>query len=283
MDTLVAYENHLGDRIEFGGGSESLHYLEHGLRSYLWEHEDLNGRVAKMSRGMRELSFPVGIAAPDGATGIELRNRVMAVTEPDAADKEPGRFVIGRWSLPCYVIGCEPTNYWMDDRFAEMHLTVLTETSEWVAETLYHFEPGSASGGITGNGDFPFDFPWEFARPRVAETVSNGGLTRCPFLWRVYGPATDPYVIIGPNTYRVNCDVPVGARLEVDSMAKTITLIDVAGNRENRFADRQLGAKGSGTYIFEPVPPGDNALTRTNDYIMDLVLYDVRSAPGWSE
>lgn len=284
MDTLIAYENHLGARLEFGGGSDvrALNYMEHGLRTALWSHDDLSGRVARFSRGMREAAFPVGIAASDGASGIELRNRIAAVTEPDVDAKEPGRFIVGDWSLECYVIGCEPTAYWMDDRFAEMKLTVLAERFEWVREIPYSFGSGAQQGAVTGNGEFPFDFPWEFARPRIAETIENDGLVACPFLWTAYGPVSNPHMIVGGNVYRVSCDVPDGVRLEVDSRRKTITIVYEDGSEESAFDGRLRGAVGSGSYIFERIPLGESALEWPADYDMDLVLYDVRSAPGWS-
>lgn len=285
MDTLIAYENHLGARIEFGGGIgiAELNYMEHGLRDYSWTYSDLNGRVAKFDRKMATAEFPVGIAAENAARGIELRNLVTAVTEPDVDSMVPGRFIIGEWSLACYVIGCKPTNYWMDDRFAEMTLTVLAERFEWVREIPYHFAPESGGGESASEyGEFPIGFPWEFARPRAARVVANDGLVPCPFLWRAFGPVSNPYVIVGANTYRVNCDVPDGARLEVDSRSKTITVIYSDGTEENVFADRLRGAAGSGSYIFERIPTGDSDMEWTNDYSMDFVLYDVRSAPGWT-
>lgn len=280
MDTLIAYENHLGQRMEFGGGSESLHYLEHGLRSYKWEHSDLDGKVARFSRGMAEASFPVGIAAPDGATGIELRNAVAALVEPDVAAHSPGRFIVGDWSLDCYVIGCDPTAYWMDDRFCELDLTVLAERMEWIRSVEHRFSPGAGSAGGVG-GEFPFDFKWEFRRPRTSEAVSNPGIAPAPFVWRVYGPAQSPYMIAGGNTYRVDCTVPDGSRLEVDSRAKTIKLVHADGSEESVFASRLRGSQGSGTYVFEPFAIGDTSITWNGSYKWDLVLHDVRSSPGW--
>ena len=283
MDTLIRYVNHNGEELAFGGGGvRDLNYLEHQLRDYRWTHTDANGRVARFSRGMVEKTFPVGIAAEDGASGIELRNAVLAVTEADVEAMEPGRFVIGDWSLECYVIGCQPTAYWMDDRFAELNLTVLAEKAEWIREIPYHFEPRSDVGGMSGNGDFPIGFPWEFARPVADTSIENDSLAPCPFLWRAFGPVSNPRIVIGSNQYRVDVGVPSGARLEVDTAAKTIVLIDSNGEAHNAFADRLRGAEGSGSYIFEPVPLGECTVTWTNDYVFDLVLYDIRSAPGWS-
>lgn len=279
MDTLIRYTNRRGESMSFGGGSDSLHYLEHGLRDWAWSYSTgaASGRVTSFSHGgPKEIAFPVGIAAEDGGEGIELRNRLLELGEPDIEAMEPGTLEVpGGWSLRCWVIGGAPTNYWMDDRYAEFELTLLAEEPVWTREHETRFEPvQDEAGGI----DYPFEFPFDFQPEAGAQSVSNAGMFACDWLWRVYGPATSPYVRIGTDLHKVNVDVPAGARLEVDSREHTVKVVMSDGTVEDAYADRERGGRGSGTYLFERVPEGDSTVAWDGTYAFDIVLYESRIA-----
>lgn len=286
MRTDIAYVNRLGERVEFGGSDESLHYMEHELRDWEWSwRTGVAGRVTGFSRRPpkpRQITFPVGIAAGTAPEGIGLRNRVELIGDVDVAAGEPGRLYVGDWYVRCWIVGCEPTDYWMDDRFAELKLTLLAEQSGWVREVLSAFVPETGETEVSGT-DFPLDFPFEFARGRTSTTAYNSGTSPQDLLLRVYGPASNPEVSIGGNVYRVNTDVPAGYRLEVDSMAKTVRLIASDGTGADAYGAREPGAEGSGTYIFERIAPGASTVAWGNDFSFDLVRYEVRMACPWEE
>lgn len=284
MDTAIRYTNRRGESMEFGGADDALHYLEHGLRDWAWSYSTgaASGKVTSFSAGgPKEISFPVGIAAESEADGIEARNRLVLLGEPDIEAKEPGTLEVpGGWSMRCWIIGGEPTNYWMDDRYAEFDLTLLAESPIWTRESETRFEPApSGSGGF----DPPFEFPFEFQPESGAKSVSNDGMFACSWLWRVYGPATSPYMRVGGNLHKVNVDVPSGARLEVDSREHTVRVIMADGTVEDAYSKRERGGKGSGSYLFEPVPEGDSAVTWDGTYSFDVVLYESRIAAPYEE
>lgn len=282
MRTDIAYVNGLGERVEFGGEQESLHYFEHGLRDWEWSYTIGAGGSPSFSRRPskpREVSFPIGVSAGDGEDGIALRNRVEAMGEYDVLRREPGRLYVGDWYVRAYVIGCEPTDYWMDDRFCELDLTMLVEDPGWVREHEQRYVP-EASGGAAGGTDFPFDFPFEFMRDRQSRSVYVDGAER-DFLWRAYGPADSPSITVGGNVYKVNVELPAGSRLEVDSRARTCLVIDQVGQQSQAYGMREPGGKGSGSYIFETIKPGDNSLSWDNSFSFDLVTYEVRTSCPW--
>lgn len=283
MRTDIAYVNGLGERVEFGGSEEALHYFAHGLRDWEWCYSvGTGGGVSSFSRRPskpREVDFPVGIGASSAEEGIALRNRVESMGEYDVERREPGRIYVGDWYVRAYVIACEPTDYWMDDRFCELDLTVLIEDPGWVREHEQRYVPETGGGSGPGT-DFPLDFPFDFARDRQSRRVYVDGADR-DFLWRAYGPVDGPSITVGGNTYRVNADVPAGSRLEVDSRARTCLIIDRDGRVEQAYGMREPGGRGSGTYIFEKVPSGDNSLSWDNSFSFDLVTYEVRTSCPW--
>lgn len=271
----------------FGGASDNgLHYLEHELRDWEWSYSTGkgSGRVTSFSRRPSKplkVKFPVGIAAADASEGLRLRNRLVALGEPDVASGTPGTLSMGGWSLRCWIVSGEPTRYWQDDRYAEFSLRLLVEDPSWTRGHARTFVPetASAAGGV----DFPLEFPFDLRRERASTRLSVPGEFPAEFLWRVYGPATSPYMRVGGNLYRVNADVPDGARLEVDSRARTVMLILRDGTASSVYSKRERGASGSGSYIFEPLPCGEQDLAWGNDSRMDLIAYEVRSAAPYEE
>lgn len=285
MRTDIAYVNGLGERLELGGSSETLHYMEHGLRDWSWSWETgAAGFVSSFSRRPPkpvEVSLPVGIAARDGAEGVELRNLVDSVGEYDVLTRRAGRLYVGDWYVSCWIVGCAPTDYWMDDRFAEMRLTLLVESPGWVREHALTLVPEAGDAGVSDGFDYPHDFPVEFRRERVSRQVYNSGLEPMDFLWRAYGPCEDPWVSVGGDLHGVNVDVPAGSRLEVDSRARTAVLVSADGSVEGVYGSRVAGAEGSGTYLFERVPLGASSLSWDNSFRMDFVTYEVRTSCPW--
>lgn len=284
MRTDIAYVNALGERVEFGGSEDGLHYFEHGLRDWSWSYTvGTAGAVTGFSRRPskpREVSFPVGIAAHDGESGIALRNRVEQMGEVDIALRSPGRLYVGDWYVRAYVVACEPTDYWMDDRIAELDLTVLVEDPSWLRETVRTFVPETGDEQ-SGGTDFPFDFPFEFLRERASRTVYNGSLFPQDFLWRAYGPIDDPWIRIGGNLYQVHVDVPSGSMLEVDSIARSVRVVGPDGTSTQAYGYREPGAEGSGSYILERIPVGTSTIAWPNTFTFDLAVYEARTSCPW--
>lgn len=287
MRTDIAYVNGLGERVELGGGEASLHYFEHELRDWEWAYgTGPGGRVSSFSRNPskpQKKKFPVGISAASADEGIELRNRIDEIGERDVASMTPGKLYVGDWYIRCWIIACEPTDYWMDDRFAELGLTVLVDEPGWVRETTTSLVPQTGGSQTGGGVDFPFDFPFEFKRDGSSHVVYNDALSGQDFLWRVYGPAENPAISIGGNTYKVNVDVPTGYQLVVDSMARTVRLVAPDGTWTEEYGSREPGAKGSGSYIFEQIKPSSNTLSWDNSFAFDLTVYEVRTSCPWEE
>lgn len=282
MDTAITYTNHLGASLTFGGSEEALNYLAHALRDYKWSYKVRGGRIARFTQEPRAVAFPVGIAADTEEAGLAWRERIHALVTPDRVDAVPGTLEICGYSASCYVIGAGYDNYWMDGRFAEITLTVLFTDSMWTRETLHHFTPEMSTGFGSGI-DFPFDFPFDFAASRPPRAITNDATGPGPFLWRVFGPARDPYFKVGNDVHQVKVDLRSGERLEVDSRPgrRTAIKLSAAGEETNVFDLRLRGSLGSGTYLFEPIPAGRVELSWDNGYAFDLVLVDQTDTPPW--
>ena len=68
----------------------------------------------------------------------------------------------------------------------------------------------------------------------------------------------------------------------VDGREKSVVLYDIDGNATDAYALRQRGARGSGSYVFERVAPGYNAVAWDNSFGFEVRAYVERSAPKWT-
>ena len=73
-----------------------------------------------------------------------------------------------------------------------------------------------------------------------------------------------------------NADLSDNEYLTIDSMTKTIVLTKYDGQKENCFHLRNRES-----YIFEPIPPGENIITWNGAFGFDVILLDERSEPKW--
>lgn len=281
MRTDIRYVNNQGREMVFGGTDEALHYFKHELLENTWTYDTgvSKTRITSFGRAIETKSFPVGIAAETNEEGIRKRNEIMELGELDIIRKQPGRLYVGDWYIQCWIVGVSFDQYWMSDRFAEITLTLLIERCEWTQESLLQFQPSQNITTSTKGGDFAYDFDHDYMGSLPSKELNVSSIGDCDFLWRVYGSATNPYMMIGSNIYRVNTTVPSGGRLEVDSRAKTIKLIGADGLVSDEYSLRARGAKGSGSYIFERIKPGTTTVSWDNTFTFDLVIYRTRSLP----
>lgn len=285
MRVDIAYVANNDVRMEFGGNDDDLHYLANELREYTWEYNlgISKTRVSSFTRKPKEMSFPVGVAAKTNARGLELRNQIAQLGEYDVSIKRPGKLYIGDWYLYCWIIGAKFNEYWWSDRVCEIELTLLTERPEWTKEYPVQFEPTAAiSQGVHG-ADFEFDFDYDFMASYPDKETTNSSIFPADFIWRAYGPCTNPYIRVGDNLYQVDVNVPHGAHLEVNSRDKTATLIGANGTATSVYAERTRGYSGSGSYLFEPIKPGFNQISWDNTFIFDLVTLETRSLAPFEE
>ncbi|MCD8208144.1 MAG: hypothetical protein LUD72_09440, partial [Bacteroidales bacterium] len=92
----------------------------------------------------------------------------------------------------------------------------------------------------------------------------------------IWGPITNPSIVIGGHIYQVNITIPSGSYCVIDSRYKTVTLYDRYGNvAENVFNSRYKNES-----IFEQIDSGTQQLN--SPCVVDLILFDERSTPIWS-
>ena len=251
------------------------------IRGFEWGYTLSGTSLTGANRSAREASASCWMTAAT-AEAAQL------AFEADMAAGQPGTLVSGEWSQRAYVTKAELSDVYRDESCAAT-LTVVLLDGVWRRETTYQLLPNSGREMENEALDYPHDYGHDFGTSSVSGvTIDVPGVSPCDVRIRVYGHAVAPYVRIGQNTYQVNVTVPEGAILTVDTTRKgsmlgdSVTLRGRYGDVQDVFAKRLRGAEGSGSYIYELVPPGPQVVSWPQSFGVDVTLIERRGGLPWT-
>ena len=254
-----------GERIGFEGPlyGETLA----GLRVRVWDYSIGARGLTGITRGAREETVAVKIH--DSTATLDLLRRLA---DADMAAGTPGTLVAdGEWETRAWIAKSEPQS--ITPTMVETQLTIVLADGVWRRGTTEHHDPRADKTG--GDLDYPYDYPHDYAGMSILDTVTNAtGM-----------PQPVKLTIFGPNRYEVDATIPAGSRLEIDaaSDSRTVTMISDTGLRTNLFAKAVRGTgRGSGIYVFEPLPPGTSSISWAGGFEFDLTAIEERSEPPWT-
>lgn len=273
------YETADGEAVALSGGGSMSGITGADLRG--WE---LTRSGYAFERRDREIDVEMSFAGP---VWRERAMRFLELCDSGALSEEPGRLHMGDWYLTCYV-----TKGSLAFRTAESvkyNVTLTTDDQIWRRETTYQLLPDSGREMDNETLDYPHDYGHDYGTSSVSGvTIDVPGVTPCDLRLRVYGHAVSPYVRIGGNTYQVNVTVPEGAILTVDTTRKgsmlgdSVTLRGPYGDVTDVFSKRTRGAEGSGSYIYELVPPGPQNVSWPQSFGVDVTIIERRGRLPWT-
>lgn len=245
-----------------------------GLRGRAWSYELGWRSVSSISRDARECEVDAAL------TDLAEADRLRRAADRDLAESTPGRLVYaGEWETRAYLVKAETSSRFHGSATQKLTFAMLDGTwRRWRSHDYYR------DGGAPGDWlDMRYDLPYDLSRPAQSGTVEGSAWSSSPVRLTVFGPASDPAVQIAGNVYECDVEVPDGTRLVVDGLAKTIELVGADGTRTNAFASGVRGTgEGSGTYVFERVPPGESPIAWDMSFTFTVEVCDEESEPPWT-
>lgn len=271
------YVSNNGDTIEFSKTSPFWADADQ-LRQYEIKYSLVRNTVTRFDREAAELSLPITISAPNQMQGAKLLDRLQQAFEHDIRANKAGRLEVDGYYSNAFIttfgLQCESSLGLYE---IELETNVLLPNPVWIYEQKHEFNVARGDGDGQGL-NYPHNYPFNFYSGISANIIKNSFSWPCPVRIIIYGAATNPYIHIGNNRYEIKTDVPQGATLTIDGFDKSkIVLKDKYGGVENVFSKRLPGAQGSGTYIFESIPPGVNQVVWDGSFSFDVVLLSERS------
>lgn len=244
------------------------------LRGRSWTYTTGLRGLSGVSRATRETEVTVK------ATDLAELDRMRRLMDADMANGTPGTLVAdGEWSASAYITKSDPQD--ITPHLVSTTLTVVLLEGVWRRETTTAYNPATLAD--YDDLDYPYDYEHDWSPSLLANTAGNPALSPMPCRLTVYGPATDPEITIGGNVYSVDCDIPSGAYLVIDGLARTIRLTTLDGDVIDHFADGRRGSGlDGGEYCFQPLPAGEAEVSWDGGYGFDLTVIEERGEPPWS-
>ena len=274
LDRFV-YEDHHGRR--FNGVEHGVYLNYSDLRNYSWSYDTINGRISRFYQGITKRTIPLVVCCASDDKGVDIKNRLLELTETDVAALLPGKIHIGDYYTTGYITGSKKSNYLITKRYCKLDLTLTSENPVWYREQTYHFADGKEDPAIIGGTDYPYDYPYDYAKYMTGKSIFCDSIGDNAFRITIYGITSSPTIIIDDHAYKLNGDIGAGERVVIDGLNKTITLFTANGTKVNWFDKR---ARDS--YIFEPIPPGNHAVSYTGSFKFDLTVIEQRREPKWT-
>lgn len=260
-----------------------------GLRSIGWTYTLGASNITSVTRAAREATLTVSARSP------ETFDRLSTIFDAEMDALSPGRLVVGgEWSQRCYV---SKTSTSVAARIVDspstQSWTVILLDGVWrrYGATVPHgghvdptpSHPSSSDGFL----DLPTDTPFDLTSPAATGSNSHiytgartvGGSN---FILRIYGPCSDPAITIGSNMYQVHGTYSDGDVVTVDSVERTIKLVNASGVESNIFEKGERGdGKDSGSYIFQKIQGNNPTASSNGSFRYDVTLIEEKSDPTW--
>lgn len=211
--------------------------------------------------------------------GIRDRKRLLDnlhdASEFDIIQNTPGSIWFGEYYIKCFIT--------LSDTHASQDLSYRTDKKIeiycpypfWIKELTKQFFP--QSGASTDGLDFPFDVPFDFAPEQAgAAKWSVDHYAPSDFRMIIYGPCTEPKILINGYPYQIHTELEASDYLVIDSRKNTVTKYLANGTMANLYNSRNFKNR-----VFEKIPSGDLTLNWNSSFGFDITLYLERSEPKW--
>ena len=280
---MIVYENSAGEQIRLD--RQGFYADEGTLHDFVWDYnysgypDGSGGSISLFSRHEKTKRFDVSAHGYSSAETEDLLNRLHNITEYDVRQKSPGKLWLNNQYLSCYVVNSEIIKKSKHLFFVTKRLTILPIIPYWCMDVTKNFIKGGASSvspyGKKYNGRYPYKYGTGYSQTVLDNTV---GSWETPMILTIYGPAVNPSLSIGGNTYTLNTTLAANERAVIDQLRKKIYKIGTTGSRSNLFNTRDKTND-----IFKYAPIGMVPVLYNGDYSFDITLVHQRSEPLWTD
>ncbi len=273
---MITYKSRrTGETVTFGGRVAALSSTP--SRGWQWDVSALNGS-SRYSRTAREFD----VSASFVNASYDFANRFFALIDGDTEAGIEGVLEFQGWEIRGnFAAG---SNDFLGAGCSSYTLTFHSDWPVWrkeVGRLSFPVSSGSPSGGL----DYPHDYPHDYGPPPSGQrTIDVDALRPSDFELIVYGPATNPSVTIAGIRHEVNCEVPSGSLLFVNSLNAKRGEVGAAifTRASDGTTKNQYGSQSREFDVFAPVQPGSNLVTWSGLFGFDLILYETRTVRPWT-
>ena len=274
----VYYVNHKNQKIDLGRPPYQMQIG--GIFNHSNKYEGSNNKIKRIYKDISTIPTVVTIEETEKISFAEAVNQFFDITEADVTAGALGRLYIGEYYLFCNVISSDKT-FWKETyKGMENAIKLLVPYPFWCRELTKEFLKGNIKYGETektGNLSYPYCYPYRYSPPQDVGFILNDHYAACDFKMIIYGPCTNPSILINGHLYEVTATLYTGEYIVIDSRNNTVIRYLNDGRTENLFNWRHKYSS-----LFEKIPSGRcGVLWNREVFGFDIVLFQERSEPKW--
>lgn len=279
----VHYTNHNGETFILNG--DGLTFVDDmPLHEYEWDYTLTNrvtgmgGMAGNFARWPREFSFEIRMRGFARQQFLAQANRLHAVADADCVAETPGRLYVDGQYMTCFLaVGGGVPSHPKTGNFATREVTVLAVEPYWCTEVTTIINPAADTTDTTGK-KYNYNYAYRYGTGLSAGSIYNEHYAPAPAIITVFGPASNPSIIIGGNTYAVDVVLTATDYLVIDQTTHQIYIVTENGARTDVFNSRDKVHD-----IFTPIAVGESAVVYGGEYAIQITLVQQRSELLWTE
>lgn len=236
--------------------------------------------IQGFDRGITDFSLNIEIRSSTNLA--QAVDALTEVAEKDIINVTPGRLYAGDSYLKCWLVGTEIGRWVNDLDSISNNLTVRSDYPYWITEKPFSYLKQSQSGAASPWLEFPYEFPYEYAKAKNIQYIQNNGYVASGFRMIIYGPCINPLVRIAGHVYELLTTLYDGEYAIIDSSTRyskdrKIIKVKNDGSQEDIFNCRNTESE-----IWQKIPPGRSIVSWSGAFGFDVILFNERGTPRWT-
>lgn len=203
----------------------------------------------------------------------QLINKLHEEFENDIRSMQQSRLTWGSWYIDCYIVASSTapeTISWTTNEieiFCPRPFWVKEEKKSFIAQA----EPPVSQTFL----DYEYDYQYDYFLGAIGtENWVRSFPFESDFKMYIYGPVSNPRVIINGYAYQVFDTLEATEYMIIDSLQHTVTKY-LANSTHVSIFDLRNKAQS----VFEKIPGGNLSVNWTGLFGFDLIIFDERSEP----
>ena len=223
---------------------------------------------------------------PDFSLPLEQRRKavkqyvdgLLELLEYDVVNNQLGKLYTSTgYYMECNIFASKKTDWDLGIPFLFNQFSVVAPKPMWIKEITYSFYPQDGGTKETpAVKQYPYLYPYLYGGDFRVRLFDNDHFAASDFKLIAYGPFSDFYIQINDHVYQVDYELEPNEYMTIDSRNKTIVMTNQYGEQTNLFQYQDFSSD-----IFRKIQPGNNTISYSRTFGIDLIIYQERSEPAW--
>ncbi len=272
---ICYYENSKGQKIDLMKYPYRL--ITGDFFNYEWSELTFNKHIYGFVRSKfeKKVKLDVFCSASEFADAMNHLEEIISI---DVLRNIPGKIYVNGEYLSCYIKGVQKDE-WEAGIYTIVTLAVLSDYPYWVSEVSKHFYAKNSALNEEESEflDYPLRYDFDYTVSKVGTQIwSIDHTTSCPFILTVYGPATNPRILVNGRVIEVYTTLENNEYIILNSRKHTITKYLSNGTTQSLYNNRYMEQS-----VFESLDPGAVYVTWSGTFGFDILAYMERNEPRW--